>query len=48
MSDLDANTDVVFQRIDAFVDTLEEEGYPFPFLIEILREYVEIADDFML
>lgn len=44
----DLSRDDVFTRIDQLVERLEDEGYPFPFVVSVLRDYVEIADDYLL
>lgn len=44
----DLNRDLLFTRLDALVEQFEEEGYPFPHIIDVLKDYVEIADDYLL
>jgi hypothetical protein len=41
-------SDQVFVRLDAFVESLEDEGYAFDFIMDVLRDYVEIAEDYVL
>lgn len=40
--------DTVFSRIDALVDQLEDEGYELRFVVEVMKEFVEICDDYLL
>ena len=44
----DATKDLLFSRIDALVEQFEQEGYPFAHVIDVMRDYIEIADDFLL
>lgn len=44
----DNSKDLLFQRIDALVEQFEQEGYPFAHIIDVMRDYIEIADDFLL
>jgi hypothetical protein len=49
MTDEQTNaSDQVFVRLDGFVQLLEDEGYAFDFIIDVLRDYIEIADDYVL
>ena len=40
--------DLLFHRIDALVEEFEQDGYPFAAIIDVLRDYIEISDDFLL
>jgi hypothetical protein len=40
--------DQVFVRLDAFVASLEDEGYAFDFILNVLRDYIELAEDYVL
>jgi len=42
------NVDYVFQRIDQAIAGLEEEGFPFEFVCEVLNDYLELADEYLL
>lgn len=44
----DSTKDILFQRIDQLVEQFEHEGYPFAHIIDVMRDYIEIADDFLL
>jgi hypothetical protein len=44
----DTTKDLLFTRIDALVEQFEHEGYPFAHIIDVMRDYIEIADDFLL
>jgi hypothetical protein len=44
----DTSKDLLFSRIDALADQFEQEGYPFAHIIDVMRDYIEIADDFLL
>jgi hypothetical protein len=48
MDNNDQSADAVFLRFDQLVSQLEDEGYPFAFIIEVMRDYVEIADDYLV
>lgn len=37
--------ETVILRIDALVEQLEDEGYPLPFILEEIADYVELARD---
>jgi len=39
---------ILFQRIDQLVEQFEQEGYPFAHIIDVMRDYIELADDFLL
>lgn len=42
------SSDAVFVRLDGFVQSLEDEGYAFDFIVNVLRDYIELADDYVL
>jgi hypothetical protein len=42
------SSDHVFVLLDAFVESLEDEGYAFDFIVDVLRDYIELADDYVL
>ena len=45
------NTDAldhVFVQLDKAVSVLEDEGYPFEFILDVMRDYLELADDYLL
>jgi hypothetical protein len=44
----DSSKDILFQRIDKLVEQFEDEGYPLAAIIDVMREYIEITDDFLL
>lgn len=44
----DSSKDLLFSRIDALVEEFEHEGYPFAHIIDVMRDYIELADDFLL
>lgn len=40
------NTDEeVMCRLDSLVAQLEQEGYPFPFILQEMQDYLEICDE---
>lgn len=40
--------DDIFFRIDALVEVLEVEGYPFNAIVDGLKDYAEFCDDLLL
>ena len=40
--------DHVFLRVDEVVASLEDEGYPFEFILDVFRDYLELADEYLL
>lgn len=48
MQPSDNSADEVFLRFDQLVSVLEDEGYPFAFLVDVMRDYIEIADDYLV
>lgn len=40
--------DVLFQRVDGFVQVLEYEGYPLNEIIYVMKDYLELCDEFLL
>ena len=41
------NTDALFMSIDHFVEALEED-YPPQVIVDVMRDYVELFDEFAL
>ena len=35
----------VMCRLDSLVAQLEQEGYPFPFILQEMQDYLEICDE---
>ena len=35
----------VMCRLDCLVAQLEQEGYPFPFILQEMQDYLEICDE---
>lgn len=35
----------VMCRLDTLVAQLEQEGYPFPFILQEMQDYLEICDE---
>lgn len=46
-SDL-SHRDSLFQRLDSFVEVLEFEGYPLNEIIYVMKDYLELCDEFLL
>jgi hypothetical protein len=44
----DNSKNIIFSRIDGLVEQFEQEGYPFAYIVEVLRDYIELSDDFLL
>lgn len=40
--------DKVFLALDAAVAELEEQGYDLDFILDVMDEYIEISDDFVI
>ena len=40
--------DSLFFLVDEFVQRLEDEGHPYEVILQVLRDYVEISDEYML
>ena len=40
--------DEVFNRIDLTISYLEDEGYPLDFILDVIRDYVELCDELLL
>lgn len=41
------NVDHVFLSIDRAITALEDEGYPFEFICDVLNDYLELADEYL-
>ena len=39
------NDEEVMCRLDTLVAQLEQEGYPFPFILKEMQAYLEICDE---
>jgi hypothetical protein len=40
--------DSLFQRLDQLVQQLEDEGFPYELIVGVLRDYVELSDEYLL
>ena len=49
MTEFDTKSlDHVFVRIDEAVASLEDEGYPLEFILDIMRDYLELSNEYLL
>jgi hypothetical protein len=40
--------DALFVRLDQLVEQLEDEGVPYEVIVGVLRDYVELSDEYLL
>jgi hypothetical protein len=40
--------DTLFVRLDQLVEQLEDEGVPYEVIVGVLRDYVELSDEYLL
>ena len=40
--------DALFVRLDQLVEQLEDEGIPYEVIVGVLRDYVELSDEYLL
>jgi hypothetical protein len=42
------SVDALFVRIDQLVEQFEDEGIPYEVIVGVLRDYVELSDEYLL
>jgi hypothetical protein len=42
------SVDSLFVRVDQLVEQLEDEGFPYEVIVGVLRDYVELSDEYLL
>lgn len=42
------SVDALFVRLDQLVEQLEDEGFPYEVIVGVLRDYVELSDEYLL
>ena len=41
------NTDHLFIKLDEEVARLEDDGYPFNVIVEVMQDYVDLSNDYI-